>query len=208
MFAQIVFDVPAVQRRPAEDHRRVDAALVERDEVFLHDDGGLHQQPAHADGVGPGLLEFGDHRVDRLLDADVVDLVAVVREDDVHEVLADVVDVALHGGEDDLALLLAFGLLHELFEVRDRGLHHLGGLQHERQLHLPAAEQVADDLHAVEQDLVDDVDGRVLFAGRVEVGDERFAAALDDGLLQPLFDGVAERLALLRSRPSCRRNAR
>ena len=30
----------------------------------------------------------------RLLDADVADLVAVVREDDVDEVLADVVDVA------------------------------------------------------------------------------------------------------------------
>ena len=119
------------------------------------------------------LLELGDHRVDRLLDAEVVDLVAVVREDDVHEVLADVVDVALHRGEDDLALLGPLHLLHELFEVGDRRLHHLGRLQHERQLHLPAAEQVADDLHAVEQDLVDDVERRVALAGRVEVGDQR-----------------------------------
>ena len=65
------------------------------------------------------------------------------------------------------------GASRALFEVRDRGLHHLGRLQHERQLHLPAAEQVADDLHAVEQDPVDDVERRIAFAGRVEVGDER-----------------------------------
>ena len=38
------------------------------------------------------------------LDAEVVHLVAVVRADDVDEVLADVVHVALHGGDDEPAL--------------------------------------------------------------------------------------------------------
>ena len=41
---------------------------------------------------------------DRLLDAEVDDGVAVVGQDDVDEVLADVVDVALDGGEHDGAL--------------------------------------------------------------------------------------------------------
>ena len=45
-----------------------------------------------------------DDVVDRLLDAEVVDRVAVVGEDDVDEVLADVVDVALDGGQHDRAL--------------------------------------------------------------------------------------------------------
>ena len=45
-----------------------------------------------------------DHLGDRHLDAEVVHLVAVVGEDDVDEVLADVVDVALDGGEHDPAL--------------------------------------------------------------------------------------------------------
>src|SRR3712207_8819720 len=44
------------------------------------------------DLVRLGRLEDG---VDRLLDADVDHVVAVVGQDDVHEVLADVVDVAL-----------------------------------------------------------------------------------------------------------------
>src|SRR5438270_5240723 len=49
-------------------------------------------------------------------------------------------------------------LLHVLLEVADRGLHHLGALQHERQLHLTGAEQLTDDLHALEQGVVDDLE--------------------------------------------------
>src|SRR2546422_11242373 len=39
--------------------------------------------------------------------------------------LADIVDVALHGGEHDRAPRRRFGLFHEPLEVRDRGLHRL-----------------------------------------------------------------------------------
>ena len=96
----------------------------------------------------------------RDLDAEVVHLVAVVGEDDVDEVLADVVDVALHRGEHDAALAAGVGLLHVRLEVGDGGLHRLGRLQHERQLHLAGAEQLADDLHAGEQHVVDDGERR------------------------------------------------
>ena len=41
-------------------------------------------------------------------------------------------------------------------EVGDGRLHRLGRLQHERQLHLALAEEVADHLHALEEDVVDD----------------------------------------------------
>src|SRR3712207_7582712 len=43
-------------------------------------------------------------------------------------------------------------LFRSRLEVRDRRLHRLGALEHERELHLPGAEQLAHDLHAVEQD--------------------------------------------------------
>ena len=62
----------------------------------------------------------------RLLDAEVDDGVAVVGQDDVDEVLADVVDVALDRGQHDRALALLVGLLHVRLEVGDRGLHDLG----------------------------------------------------------------------------------
>jgi hypothetical protein len=68
--------------------------------------------------------------------------------------------VALDGGEHDRALALLVGLLHVRLEPGDRGLHDLGRLQHERQLHLALAEQLADDLHASEQVVVDDVERR------------------------------------------------
>jgi hypothetical protein len=37
--------------------------------------------------------------------------------------------------------------------LRDGGFHRLGGLQHERQLHLPEPEQLADDFHPFEEDV-------------------------------------------------------
>jgi hypothetical protein len=46
----------------------------------------------------------------------------------------------------------ALELFHVRFEVGDGGLHRLGALEHERQLHLPGAEQLADDLHAIQQE--------------------------------------------------------
>jgi len=67
------------------------------------------------------LLAIGlDQVFGRHFDAEIDDVEAVVRENDLDEVLADVMHVALDGGEQDLALRRVGFLLHELFEVRDR----------------------------------------------------------------------------------------
>ncbi|MGX1121635.1 hypothetical protein RKD37_006998 [Streptomyces ambofaciens] len=123
-------------------------------------------------------------RGDGLLDAEVDDGVAVVGQDDVDEVLADVVDVAADGGQHDGALAVVVGLLHVRLQVGHRGLHDLGGLEHERQLHLAGAEQFADDLHAVEQGLVDDVERRTLLECLVEVLLQAVLLAVDDAALE------------------------
>ncbi len=52
------------------------------------------------------------------LDAEVHDVEAVVREHDVDEVLPDVVNVALDGGEEDLPVRVALLPLHVRLEVR------------------------------------------------------------------------------------------
>jgi len=57
------------------------------------------------------------------------------------------VHVAVHGRKHDLALRVAFLALQELLEVPNGFLHHLGGLQHERQNQLAGAELVADFFH-------------------------------------------------------------
>ena len=102
-----------------------------------------------------------------LLDAEIDHLVAVVGQDDVDQVLADVVDVALDGRQHQRAFRSrAALLLHERFEKTHCRFHRFGRLQHERQLHLAAAEEIADDFHAVEQDVVDDVERRIGFERR------------------------------------------
>jgi len=64
-------------------------------------------------------LDIGD----RLLDAEIDHLVAVVGEDDVDEVLADVVHVPLDRGQDDNAFLLPLDFFHMGFEMGDCGFH-------------------------------------------------------------------------------------
>ncbi|CAM5624457.1 hypothetical protein SAURM35S_07320 [Streptomyces aurantiogriseus] len=186
---QVLFDVGTGQGGAAENDGEIggEAPGVELLQVLLHDHRGLDQEPGHADDVGAVLLGRLQDRGDRLLDAEVDDVVAVVGQDDVDEVLADVVDVAADGGQHDRALALRVRLLHVRFEVGDGGLHDLGGLEHERQLHLTGAEQLADDLHAVQERLVDDVECRAALEGLVEVGLQAVALAVDDAALEALL---------------------
>ena len=135
----------------------------------------------------------GDHLVDADLDPEVDHLVAVVGQDDVDQVLPDVVDVALDRGQHDGALAALVRLLHVRLEEGHRRLHRLGRLQHEGQLHLARGEALADDLHARQQDVVDDGEGpdaRLERLGQVAL--EPVAVAVDDALGQPAVDRPVE----------------
>ena len=158
----------AVDRRAADQHREGEPAPVE----LLHAERHLlrcrHEQRRQPDRVGPDLDRLVDDRVDRHLLAEVVHRVAVVREDRVDERLPDVVHVAVHRREHDLPLRVALLALEELLEVRHRPLHHLRGLQHERQDQLARAEAVAHFLHRGEQHVVEHAHGVLAHAGRVE----------------------------------------
>ncbi len=103
--------------------------------------------------------------------------------------------------EHDAALAAGVGLLHVGFEVGDRRLHGLGRLQHERQLHLAGTEQLADDLHASEQGVVDDVErGHAAGQGLVQIGLEAVAVPVDDALVEAALDGPAAAVFLARGR--------
>ena len=157
---------------------------------------------------GECSLIGADQLLGRHLDAQVDHLVAVVAEDDLDQVLADVVHVALHGGQHDLAARGGVGLLHELLEVADGGLHGLGGLQHLGDDQLVGGEQPADLGHAGHQRPVDDVERRsrppCSFSSRSAI--ETVLGAFDDVVRQalvqrqarppllPALDGRAEML--------------
>src|SRR6185369_13204340 len=126
-------------------------------------------QPGQPDDIGA----FGFRRLDDLggghHDAEVDDLEVVTLQHDADDVLADVVDVALHGGEHDLAGGIAavaghaigevarLFLFHERHEVSDRLLHHAGRLHHLRQEHFSVTEEIADNVHAGHQRAFDHV---------------------------------------------------
>ena len=136
------------------------------------------------------MLERGvQDAVCRDHDSEVDDLVPVAAEDDADDVLADVVDVALHGGEHDPgggrpARLLG---LHVGLEVRDRPLHRPGALHDLRQEHLPRAEEVADDLHAVHERALDDVQG-------TRRRESRLLRVLLDEVDDPVHEGMRKPL--------------
>ncbi len=128
-------------------------------------------------------------------------LVVVAGEDDADDVLADVVNITLHGCEQDFSLGLHHfasrshrGLLgfHEWRQVRHGLLHHAGRLDHLGQEHLAGSEQVAHHAHAGHQRAFDDqqraaqLDARFLGVD-LDIGVDAF----DEGVGEPLLDRTA-----------------
>ena len=183
----VLLDIGAGEGGTAQEHRRAQALTRHLLQVLAHDHGRLHQQARHADRVGAVGLSRLQDRGQRLLDAEIDDPVAVVGEDDVDQVLADVVDVAFHRGQHDGALLRALDPLHQGLEIGHRLLHRLRRLEDEGQLHL-AAEQLAHGLHPVEQQRVDDVERAVPLQRLLELGFQALLVAVHDPQLQTLLD--------------------
>ena len=77
--------------------------IVGRDHHLL---GAFHEKTGEPDGIRPVFTEGLNELVGRNLDSEIDDLVAVVAEDDLDQVLADIVDVAFDRGEQDFAARL------------------------------------------------------------------------------------------------------
>ena len=125
----------------------------------------------------------------RHLDAQVDDLVAVVGQDDVHQVLADVVDVALDGGQDYLTLAGGVGALHVRLQVSHGEFHRLGGLEHFGHDKLVGVELAAHLVHAGHQRAVNHFQGRPALKGFIQVIGQALLGAFNDGQRQPLVQG-------------------
>jgi hypothetical protein len=181
----------AVDGRATDEHRDAEAHAMQ----LVDDDGHLlarrDEQRRQADRGRielPCLVDDGLHR--HLL-AEIEHGVAVVREDRLDQVLADVVHVAEHRGEHDAPLGHIGALLEVALELRDGLLHDLGALQHERQDELTRTELVTDLLHGRQQHGIEH-GHRVLMLDRLidEALDTR-GLAMQDLMMQPLLDGHA-----------------
>ena len=148
---------------------------------------GRRDETREADDVYGVLLRGLQDPVGGNHDAEVDHLVAVAREDDADDVLPDVVDVALHGREEDLALRrrgarrlpgLEVGL-----EVRDRALHDARALDDLRKEHLPGPEEVTDDVHPRHERALDDVQRpSELLPGFLDVAFDEVRDPVDEGV--------------------------
>ena len=90
----------------------------------------FHEQPGQADGIRAVFLIGFDQFFRRHLDAEIHHLVSVVFENNLNEILADIVHVALDRGKNHLAALGGIRFFHELFEITHRRFHGFRRLQY------------------------------------------------------------------------------
>ena len=174
------------ERRAADEQGNLDARRLEILRGHDHLLRGLDEQSRQAEGVRLVGVIRGDEVFRRHFDAEVDHAIAVVAEDDLDEVLADVVDVTLHGGQHHHAARGGLRLLHVRLEVRDRRLHRLRRLQHLGDDELVVIEEPSDLVHAAHERPVDDGQrGRLTKLG-VQILEQSVAAALDDVAREPL----------------------
>ncbi len=132
-------------------------------------------------------LEGGDELFGVRVDPEVEDLEAGALEHHPDEVLADVVDIALDGPDDDLPDRLGAGLGEERPKDLHAGLHRVGGEQdlgHEQDA---VPEVDADDLHARDEGIVENL-------GRAEATLEEDVRPLDDLFLHSVVQIVVHLL--------------
>ena len=131
------------------------------------------------------FLQIGHEGLGRHVDPEVVDLEALALDHHAHEVLADVVHVALHRADDRLA----DGLVAGLDEVRLQELGPCGhGARRDQHLgheDLSRAELVADHRHCGDKALVQDLH-------RVDPLVERLLDQRRDFLLLPALHGAGD----------------
>ena len=145
-------------RRAADDDRNAQPSPFQ----LLADAGHFVErrgdQPAQADALRAPRHRLLDDAFRLDHHAQVPDFVTVAGHHDRHDVLADVVHVAFHGGDQHFPRIMRIRG-RPLFDIgrqrRHRAFHHAGGLHHLRQEHLALAEQRADLLHGRHQQRVD-----------------------------------------------------
>ncbi|MBV6467367.1 MAG: hypothetical protein PGMFKBFP_02721 [Anaerolineales bacterium] len=147
-----------IDRRATNEDGDVVSTPMEFVDDKRHLLGGGHEQRGQANCGGVRFDGFGDDRLRRDLLAEVDHVIAVVGENRLDEVLADVMHVAVDRCNHNLALADTFFLLQIIFQMRHGLLHHFGGLKHEGQNQFARAEFVADLFHGGEEDVVEGVD--------------------------------------------------
>ena len=145
-------------RRAADDDRNAQPAAFQLRADVGHFVERRRNQAAQADALRTPCHRFVDDALRFDHDTQVIDFISVAGHHDRHDILADVVHVAFHGGDQHLSGVVC-SAVRTLFDVGRQGrhgaLHHAGGLHDLGQEHLAFAEQRSDPLHRRHQQGVD-----------------------------------------------------
>ena len=136
----------------------------------------------------PRSLEDG---FSRYHNAEVDDLVTVTLQNHGDDILANIMNVTTRGREHDLAAAAARSRgFHQRFEKCDGLFHHSCRLDDLWQKHLAAAEQITNDVHAVHEWSLDQLqrslDGLKCFSG---IGLDVIGNSLNQCMLEPFENG-------------------
>ena len=180
----------------ADDQRDIKALALHllRDMNHLVERG--RDEAGEADDVAIFLARRGENFLARDHDAKVDNLVVVTSENDAHDVLADVVHVALDRGHENPSLRLRIGVcsalgLHVRGQPRDGFFHHARALHNLGQEHFSRAEEIPDDLHAVHQRAFNHEESALVFGERLlRIGVHEIHNALDERVLEAVLDGA------------------
>ncbi len=163
--------------RAADGHLDVPRpAALEAVDDRLHVRHRRRQERAHADDRRLALVGRGHELLDALVDADVVHFEPGAFSHHAHEVLADVVQVAANGAHQqhaDVPRRLAFACAQERLEHGHAGLHRarrnqdLGNVEH------VVLEVLADDTHAGNEAIGQDLLHRAAFSQGVAASSAR-----------------------------------
>ena len=78
------------------------------------------------------FLRSINNLINSLLNSDIHNLIAIIGQDDVNEILADIVHIAFDGSKQHAPATLVISLFHMWFKIRNGALHNFSTLQNER----------------------------------------------------------------------------
>ena len=204
--------VQGARRRAAHQQRHPHARRLQGRRHLGHLVQRGRNQARKSHHIRPLALRRRHHILRGHHDPQINHAVAVAGQHHTHDILADVVHIALDRGKHHRAGGRRTGspvLLHQRREHRHALLHHARALHHLRQEHLAAAEKLAHLLHALHQRSLNDRQRRAkLLQSLARILLHKLADTLHQGMRQALLHRAAAPGIARRLRRRCRGCAR
>ena len=149
----------------AHQYWKVVSALSQFIDDQCHLLAGIHQQSAQPNGIRFCFNCCCDDLFGRNLFTQIDNLVTVICQNCFNQVLANVMHIAVHGGQHNSPFTTGLTLFQILFQMGDSSFHHFRRLQHKGQNDLPFSKTLAYQLHGWQKDRVENLESIFVHSG-------------------------------------------